>query len=129
MNLEELYLFGNYFINLKYLKPNVILKGLFIPDKFSPKLSTSNKRVFLPIGFRLKAYHMTIYSPNRELLWESNKLVDGQVMEYWDGFYKGVLLSKGVYEWQVTASFDGDNPWLKEPYNLFTRIGTVQLLR
>jgi Leucine-rich repeat (LRR) protein len=129
MNLEELYLFGNYFINLKDLKPNVNLKFLFIPDRFSPRLGTPRERVFIPVGFGLEKYHITVYSPNGELVWESKALEDGQVIGYWGGFYKNVLLSKGVYEWQVTASFGGDNPWLKEPHNLFTRRGTIQLLR
>jgi hypothetical protein len=129
MNLEELYLFGNYFINLKDLKPNVNLKFLFIPDRFSPRLGTPRERVFIPVGFGLEEYRITVYSPNGELVWESNDLEDGRVLFYWNGFYKGVLLSKGVYEWQVTARFRGDNPWLKEPHNLFTRRGTVQLLR
>jgi PKD repeat protein len=127
------------------------IKGLFIPNALSPDVGVQAVRVFHPKGVGLKTYHIRIYSSWGELLWESDKLVDGQPSEAWDGTnMKGEPMPQDVYTWHVTATFDDgeDTPWrgmpldafnkiiyqnLRNPINTpikgYTRVGTVQILR
>jgi PKD repeat protein len=126
------------------------IKGLFIPNALSPDVGVPAVREFRPKGVGLKTYRIQIYSSWGELLWESDKLVDGQPEEAWDGTFNGKPMPQDVYTWHVTATFDDgeDTPWrgmpvgpfnkiiyqnLRNPLDVdivrYTRVGTIQLLR
>ncbi|MCB0634287.1 MAG: PKD domain-containing protein, partial [Lewinella sp.] len=64
---------------------------LYIPNILEPENGLNDeKRVFLPKGIGLEEYHITIYSRNGELVWESTALDDdGKPTEAWDGTYRG----------------------------------------
>src|SRR5690606_42025499 len=46
-------------------------------------------RLFKPKGVGLKEYHIRVFSPYGQLIWESRKIEDGQPVEAWDGTYNG----------------------------------------
>lgn len=115
---------------VKQITPT-IFRGLFVPNAFSPEVGVGDVRVFWPKGVGLAYYHVKVYSPWGELLWQSDKLNEGMPSESWDGTYHGILMPQDVYVWECEAIFiDGSN-WkgMPDKDGVYRKIGSVTLLR
>jgi PKD repeat protein len=109
------------------------MKGLFVPNAFTPFAGEGDARVFRPRGVGLKEYEIELYSPYGQLLWRSDKLDEGRPAESWDGTFRGEMMPQDVYTWKVTrAVFDDGTIW---PGNFDygvgagKKIGSVTLIR
>jgi PKD repeat protein len=115
-----------------YYKYEVLFRGLFIPNAFSPSNSNLAIRLFKPVGINIKEFHIQVFDTWGHQVWESIKLdSQGKPEEGWDGTYKGELMPLGVYMWKASAIFIDDTVWQgsdigKGDYSTF---GTVTLLR
>jgi len=134
---------GNYLIKLitqaansctdtSFYPLELLFKGLFIPNAFSPTNINPNSRVFKPKGVNIRLYHIQVFDVWGTLLWESTKVdPQGRPVEEWDGTYKGKLLPQGVYMWKASATFTDGSDWEGndigegEP----SRMGTVAIIR
>lgn len=100
------------------------IRGLFLPSAFTPSLGNGLAAVFQPAGAGLKAFEVEVFSSYGQLLWRSDKLLEGQPAEFWDGTYQGVLQPEDVYTWQVrVAIFEDGTSWEGK------RVGSVTLIR
>jgi gliding motility-associated-like protein len=111
--------------------PHDLIKGLHIPNAFSPLDGIGETTIFMPKGIGLKEYQIQIFSPYGQLLWESTKLQDGEPLEGWDGKLNGELLPQDVYVWKVNAIFDDQTNWRGQKIKggRYKRMGSVTLLR
>lgn len=87
------------------------VKGLYIPTAFAPAVSDEGVNRFQPKGIGLYEYKIRVYDNWGTCVWSSDKLVDGQPAEWWDGTYNGVPLQGGLYKWKVTALFKDGTVW------------------
>lgn len=102
------------------------MRGLFIPDAFTPALANGLAAIFQPAGVGLREFEIAVYSSFGQLLWRSGTedLVRGQPGPGWDGTFKGELLPQDVYTWQVKkAIFEDGTSWGGK------RVGSVTLIR
>ena len=107
------------------------IRGLFVPTAFSPENGVGDVRLFKPVGVGIKSYLIEVFSSFGQRVWYSDKLVDGQPSESWDGTVNGQVLPQDVYVWKVAAAFDDGTIWSgngKEQSNS-SNVGTVTLLR
>jgi len=113
-----------------HVTPNFI-KGLFLPNGFSPEHGIGEVTVWKPKGIGLVEYRAQVFSPYGQLLWESTELEDGQPVEAWDGTYNGKLQPQDVYVWKVHGIFEDGTYWVGQQSEEggFSRIGSVILLR
>ena len=108
------------------------LGSLFIPNAFSPNGGTDETKYFTPKGTGLKSYTIEVFSPYGERVWYSDRLVDGQPVESWDGKYHDKELPQGAYAWKATAIFHDGKIWsgMKYPFmDKPTTEGTVTIIR
>ena len=107
------------------------IKGLFLPNAFSPEQGLDEVRVFKPAGVGLKEFHIQIFSPYGQLLWESKELENGQPAEAWDGNVNGKLLPQDVYVWKAYGVFEDGSVWQGMPKKNggYQTVGSVTLLR
>ena len=109
--------------------------ALYIPNAFSPGYGPSEVQVFKPAGVGIVEYHIWIYDTWGNLIWESDKLINSEPEESWDGNDRyGNPLMQDVYVWKAEAKFNDGTNWPGEKYkvgNLTKRrkYGTVTLLR
>ncbi len=111
--------------------PHDLIKGLFVPNAFSPLDGIGETTLFMPKGVGLKEYRLQIFSPYGQLLWESTKLDEGEPKEGWDGRLNGELLPQDVYVWKINAIFEDQTNWRgqKVKGGSYKRMGSVTLLR
>jgi hypothetical protein len=114
------------------------IKGLFVPNAFTPEVGPELVRVFKPGGVGLKRYNIQVFTMWGELLWESDELEDGRPIGHWDGRYQNKPMPQGAYIWKVDAEFLDGSLWegmteyrYDEVYNENSKrtIGTVSLIR
>ena len=111
-------------VKLKYFD------ALFVPNALTPNSGPYEDRIFLPKGSALAEYRLQIFNTWGELLWETDKLVDGHPAEGWDGTSKGEPLPQGVYVWKITATFQNGELWGGKDHNGSPkRLGSVTLIR
>lgn len=114
---------------------NFMVKGLFIPNAFSPENPHAEVQLFKPVGINLKEYLIQVYDRFGNLLWYSDKLDDqGRPAEGWDGRYNGLLLQQGVYMWKAEAVFRDGVIWNSHDVGSYEGMknsthGTVTLIR
>lgn len=114
---------------------NLMFKGLYVPNAFSPDDIDPEVAVFRPKGMNLKSYHIEIYDRWGNLLWKSDKIDDkGSPTESWDGTFKGQPLQQDAYVWKIVAKYKDGERWegrnTGNNENLTeTRAGIVTLLR
>jgi PKD repeat protein len=114
------------------------IKGLFVPNAFTPEVGPGLVRVFKPGGVGLKRYNIQVFTMWGELLWASDELEDGRPIGHWDGTYQNKPMPQGAYIWKVDAEFLDGSLWegmteyrYDEVYNENSKrtIGTVSLIR
>ena len=116
-----------------FFKYELLFKGLYVPNAFSPSATNLGVRLFKPVGINLKQYNVMVFDIWGHMMWESNKLDDhGSPTEGWDGTFEGQLMPQGNYMWKISAMFVDDSPW--EGSNLGvggtgSTKGTVTLIR
>lgn len=103
--------------------------GLWVPNAFIPT-GEDGYNTFLPRGTGLISYNMQIYDTWGNLLFETDKLENGQPAEGWNGIHKGALLPQDAYVWHITARFGNGLIW---PGKLFENgqrrnVGSVTLI-
>lgn len=114
---------------------NFMVKGLFIPNAFSPLNPMPEVQLLKPVGINLKEYRFEVFDRWGNLLWWTDKLDDlGQPVEGWDGKYKDVLLPEGVYPWRASAVFRDGTIWHAENVGNSDhlpkyRVGTATMMR
>ena len=106
--------------------PHELLKALHVPNAFAPSDGVGETKLFLPKGIGLKEYHLQIFSPYGQLLWESTELKEGEPAQGWDGRLNGEILPQDVYVWKINAIFEDQSTWKGQN---FKRMGSVTLLR
>jgi len=128
--LEAINIYGCVDDTLRVIE-SPLIKGLFIPNAFSPEAGIGEVRLFKPKGVGLKSYHVRVFSPYGELIWESTALEDGQPAEAWDGTLNGQLLPQDVYVWKAYGIFEDGSSWKGMPdgNGNFMTIGSLTLLR
>ena len=115
-----------------YYKYEVLFRGLFIPNAFSPSNSNILVRLFKPVGINIKEYHIQVYDNWGHQVWESIELdLQGKPKEGWDGTFNGQLMPQGVYMWKASAVFIDDTIWQGSDIGKgeFKTFGTVTLIR
>ncbi|MFM9026728.1 MAG: gliding motility-associated C-terminal domain-containing protein, partial [Bacteroidota bacterium] len=108
------------------------LGSLFIPNAFSPGLGDDETGYFIPKGVGLREFLVEIFSPYGERVWWSDKLVDGQPVEKWDGTHNRKDVPQGAYVWQIRAIFERGVAWQGMQYGPgepFRRTGSVNVIR
>ncbi|GJM33227.1 MAG: hypothetical protein DHS20C18_22280 [Saprospiraceae bacterium] len=105
--------------------------GLHVPNAFAPEQGSGETTLFLPKGVGLKEYHLQIFSPYGELLWETTELSEGQPAYGWDGSHQSYPLPQDVYVWKISAIFEDGRTWrgVKTKAGGYKRIGSVTLIR
>ncbi len=95
-----------------FYKHEVLFKGLYVPNAFSPTNTNPSIRIFKPIGTNLKQYDIQVYDSWGHLVWESNKIdKEGRPMEGWDGTYNDQLMPQAIYMWKASATFIDNTIW------------------
>ena len=114
-------------------KYELLFKGLYVPNAFSPSSTNLGVRLFQPIGVNLKQYHVTVFDSWGHMMWESTKLDDkGMPSEGWDGTFEGTMMPQGNYMWRISALFVDDSQWEGSDIGLGNSnktMGTVSLIR
>lgn len=91
---------------------NLMFKGLWIPNAFSPNNPNEEVRLFKPSGINLRHFMIEVYDTWGNVLWTSNKLDEnGSPAEGWNGIFKGNLLPQDTYMWKATAVFKDGTIW------------------
>jgi gliding motility-associated-like protein len=116
-----------------YYSYELLFKGLYVPNAFSPTSTNMGIRLFQPVGMNLKQYHVMVFDSWGHMMWESSELDDkGIPTEGWDGTFNGVLMPQGNYMWKISASFADDSQWEGSDIGVGTSnksSGTVVLIR
>jgi len=112
-----------------------MVKGLYIPNAFSPTNPHEEVQLFKPVGINIETYHIEVYDRWGNLLWHSEALDDlGRPAEGWNGKYNGELVQEGVYVWQASAVFKDGTIWNADNVGNIEPLpksvnGTVTLIR
>ena len=110
------------------------MKGLFLPNAFTPDYGADPVRVFKPAGLHLETYHLEIFNKWGELIWETRELdSDGIPTKGWDGNdITGKPCIQGSYIWTISnAKFKDNTSWpgMKSESGIYYISGNVTLLR
>jgi len=114
---------------------NLMFKGLWVPNAFSPNNPNGAVTRFKPVGINLEQYTMEVFDTWGNLLWTSSELDEkGSPAEGWDGSFNGSLLQQDVYMWKASAVFKDGTIWQGLDVGNTTNIhpktyGTVTLVR
>jgi len=104
--------------------------GLYVPNSFVPEAKGEGIRIFKPVGFNLETYKLFIYDTWGNLVWFSDKLIDGSPTEGWDGTSNGTVMKMDTYIWRIDATFKNDKQWKGQKRgNAFSKFGSVLLMR
>lgn len=94
------------------MKYELMYKGLWIPNAFSPNNPNAQVRLFKPVGTNLKSYMIEVYDTWGNILWTASELDEnGSPISDWDGVYEGSLLPQDTYLWKATAVFNDGTIW------------------
>jgi large repetitive protein len=107
------------------------VKGLFLPNAFSPEQGIGDVRLFKASGIGLKEYRLQIFSTYGQLLWETTALDEaGRPSEGWDGIVDGELMPQDSYVWKCSGIFLDGSTWIGvEEEDKRKVMGTLVLLR
>jgi len=119
-------------ISMQY---DFMVKGLYIPNAFSPLNPMEAVRLLKPVGINLQEYRLEVYDRWGTLLWWTDKLDSaGRPTEGWDGKFKDVLQPEGAYMWKAFGIFKDGHIWeaenIGESKNLPSyKTGTATMIR
>ncbi len=84
-----------------------VFHSLHVPNAFSPETGIGEVRLFQPKGTGILTYHLQIFSPFGELLWETREIDGHQPGPGWDGKKIGsdAYLPQGAYVWKIEVSY------------------------
>ncbi len=105
---------------------------LWVPNAFTPSTGTDRGRIFLPIGYGLATYTLSIFNNNGQLLFETSELTEaGKPAMGWDGKINGDDAQQGVYIWKIEAKFNNGSVWsgMPDSNGKPAKAGTITLLR
>jgi PKD repeat protein len=89
-----------------------LVKGLYVPNAFSPTNPQAAVRLLKPVGINLQEFLFEVYDRWGNLLWFTDKLdAAGKPTEGWDGTYNGILMQQGAYVWKASAVFRDGTFW------------------
>ncbi|MGB4819129.1 MAG: PKD domain-containing protein, partial [Saprospiraceae bacterium] len=114
---------------------DLLFKGLYIPNAFSPNGPEQTTRYWKPVGVNLAYYKVEIFNRWDELIWTSTALDEkGAPVEGWDGSFKDSPCQQGTYVWKITAIYRDGSIWqnrdLGDRTNLHNSTsGTVTIIR
>jgi hypothetical protein len=96
-----------------YLPYEVLFKGLYVPNAFSPSYGVQGVNLFKPVGVNLTEYKAEVYDSWGHLLWKSTMLDDaGRPVEGWNGYKSnGDIYPQGTYLWIIKAIFSDGTVW------------------
>ncbi len=106
--------------------------NLFVSNAFSPEFGPPEVRKFQPRGIGIMEYHIYIFDTWGNLIWESDKLLNTEPAEGWNGNDRsGKPMPQDTYVWKVSATFLNGQIWPGKVYpnNTVQRYGTVTLIR
>jgi len=106
-----------------------LAEGLYMPNSFVPMSPILGISKFLPKGFNLETYNISIYDVWGNLLWYSDKLIDGSPAEGWDGTCNGVVMKMDSYVWKVEATFKDGKEFGDKHGKNYSKFGNVLLIR
>lgn len=93
----------------KVIEPEWI-KTFYAPNALVPDHGDDLINKFKPVGIGIKNYHISIFSPWGEKVWESNKLDEnGSPTGYWDGKYQDKIVPQGAYTWRADITWEDGN--------------------
>ena len=93
----------------KVIEPEWI-KTFYAPSALAPDHGDDLVKVFKPVGVGIAQYHISIFSPWGEKVWESTELDDnGSPTGAWDGSYKGKIVPQGAYTWRADIKWQDGN--------------------
>ncbi len=99
-------------LNLQY---KFMVKGLYIPNAFSPDNPKKEIQLLKPVGINLKVFRFEVYDRWGNLLWWTDELdTQGRPTEGWDGKYNGMPSQEGVYVWKASGVFKDGTIWEAE---------------
>jgi len=112
-----------------------MVKGLFIPNAFSPENLKLEVQLLKPIGINLLEYSFEVFDRWGNLIWKTDKLdAEGRPVEGWDGKLNGVVMPEGAYPWKASGLFKDGSIW--EAVNVGntdhmpnSKVGTATLIR
>lgn len=97
------------------MKYNFMVKGLYVPNAFSPNNPKPEVQLLKPVGINLSEYRFEVYDRWGNILWWTEELdAYGRPTEGWDGTYNGILMQEGAYLWKATAIFKDGTIWEAE---------------
>ncbi len=108
------------------------VRGLYLPNAFSPEQGIGDVRVFKAKGVGLKEYRLQVFSTYGQLLWETTELDEsGRPTEGWDGMMDGELMPQDVYVWKCSGIFEDGGVWrgVEKDGGGYKVIGSLVLLR
>jgi len=96
-----------------YFKYDLLFKGLYVPNAFSPTSDIQGVNVFKPVGINLKQYKVQVFDSWGNQLWESSNLDSfGRPVDSWNGRKSnGELYQSGTYVWKINATFIDGTVW------------------
>jgi PKD repeat protein len=114
---------------------NFVLKGLYIPNAFSPNNPKEGVRLLKPVGMGISEYLFEVFDRWGNPVYRSDSLdAEGRPVGGWDGKLNGVEMPIGAYVWKASAVFlDGtiwnaDDVGVQEDRFKF-KFGTATLIR
>jgi gliding motility-associated-like protein len=116
-----------------FYKYEVLFKGLYVPNAFSPTSGNLSVLTFKPVGVNLKQYLIEVFDQMGHMMWTSTALdSEGRPLEGWDGTYNGSPMPQGTYMWKINALFIDNSPWTGNNIGVSgdgKTIGSVSLIR
>jgi len=108
---------------------------LSVPNAFCPGCDKPELRTFLPIGDGLLDYRLRILTKTGQLVFESNKLVDGKPSVGWNGHWGNDAgkkeLPQGAYYWEISAHYINGTEWqgMRFKDRSYVKSGFVDIIR
>jgi gliding motility-associated-like protein len=95
---------------VRKVRVKVVGMNHYVPNVFSPNNDNQNDRLQV-YGTGIKAVSFKVYNRLGEVVYETDKWVEGQASDKaigWDGFYKGKLQDSGNYTWLMSVTYIND---------------------
>jgi gliding motility-associated-like protein len=92
------------------------LKGLFVPNAFTPDGNGKNDRLKALLFGDIKYFEFSIYNRYGQRVFYTNNTNSG-----WDGFFNGKAQEAGTYIWQCRYELAGDPPALQQGSTILIR--------